>query len=193
MISYNILIIYIFIILHNNTYTDYIYPFPEAHCDRCRRKLGLKTWDVNAAGMWRQLLELMARTDADYTILFRSLVFCQDWSSNVAMDSMNGQFPIKKRIVHGKHIYRFWMSMVFCVISGLHFKRYFWEVNWSWSQVWLDVDKADLKVSEPGSGTARKSQDREHIYQHFISLFVHVLYVSIFWGCYRFVVWTRES
>lgn len=49
--------------------------FDAAHCDRCRRKLGLKTWDANAAGMWRQLLELMARTDADYTILFRSLVW----------------------------------------------------------------------------------------------------------------------
>ena len=74
--AYNI---YIYIITVRNTSTDFLDPFPEAHGDRCRRKLGLKTWDAKGAQMWRQLLELMARTEADYTILFRSLVFCQDW------------------------------------------------------------------------------------------------------------------
>ena len=50
----------------------------KAHTERCRRKLGLATWDGDeeSADMvrWTQLMQLMARSEADWTIFFRSLV-----------------------------------------------------------------------------------------------------------------------
>ena len=50
----------------------------KAHTERCRRKLGLATWDGDEESAdtvrWTQLMQLMARSEADWTIFFRSLV-----------------------------------------------------------------------------------------------------------------------
>lgn len=54
------------------------YGSTKAHTERCRRKLGLATWDGDEESAdtvrWTQLMQLMARSEADWTIFFRSLV-----------------------------------------------------------------------------------------------------------------------
>ncbi|CAE7942918.1 selO [Symbiodinium necroappetens] len=85
---------------------DFDMRFDQAHAECCRRKLGLQRWDGQAQQLWSDLLDVMAKTGADFTILFRLL-------SGVDIDQPDvgqlGRAFIEAPSGDGRHIWAAWL------------------------------------------------------------------------------------